>query len=342
MAPSTDWKEQIAEDEEARFEALATRLRALQRGRARGGPAARTLHVKSHGALVGTMEALADIPEHARQGLFRTPRELPVVIRFSNGAGESAHDDVQDVRGIAIKVIGVEGEKAIPALADALTQDFLLIQSDAFAFPTPETFVSVVEALSGSKLLALPRLIGALGTSLPGVLGRVRKGLGPPPTSVLDLRLHSGLPIRFGDYAAKLDLVPEHPAGEGQPKHPDRLARELEARVRAGEHTWTLRAQLFVDEAQTPIEDPTASWPEDVAPFVPVARIRVPAQDPSSAEGQHLAERVEKLSFDPWHALAEHRPIGAMMRARNAAYRESTQERGASPEPRSIEELTGA
>jgi hypothetical protein len=39
------------------------------------------------------------------------------------------------------------------------------------------------------------------------------------------------------------------------------------------------------------------------------------------------------MSFDPWHALEAHRPLGAMMRARNHAYRVSTKERQAAAEP---------
>ncbi|MEA2750953.1 MAG: hypothetical protein QOI41_5096, partial [Myxococcales bacterium] len=41
----------------------------------------------------------------------------------------------------------------------------------------------------------------------------------------------------------------------------------------------------------------------------------------------------EKLSFDPWHAPVEFRPLGELMRARNAAYRLSTIERKAAGEP---------
>ena len=52
-----------------------------------------------------------------------------------------------------------------------------------------------------------------------------------------------------------------------------------------------------------------------------------------------MAELVERLSFDPWHAQAELRPLGSMMRARNPAYRLSTQERGAAREPEGSELL---
>jgi hypothetical protein len=53
----------------------------------------------------------------------------------------------------------------------------------------------------------------------------------------------------------------------------------------------------------------------------------------SLAARQKLSDYVETLSFDPWHALVEHRPLGDMMRARNVAYRVSTQARKAAAEP---------
>jgi hypothetical protein len=64
-------------------------------------------------------------------------------------------------------------------------------------------------------------------------------------------------------------------------------------------------------------------------------------QDVASERGRSIASFVEKLSFDPWHALVEHRPLGAMMRARNHAYRLSTAERGAAPEPDGSETFPG-
>jgi hypothetical protein len=38
---------------------------------------------------------------------------------------------------------------------------------------------------------------------------------------------------------------------------------------------------------------------------------------------------VERLSFDPWHALVEHRPLGVVMRARAVAYRRAVAAHGA-------------
>jgi hypothetical protein len=55
----------------------------------------------------------------------------------------------------------------------------------------------------------------------------------------------------------------------------------------------------------------------------------LPRQDTSSAEGRDLAQQVEAAVFDPWQALAEHRPLGDVQRARKVVYFESQKGRGA-------------
>ena len=84
-----------------------------------------------------------------------------------------------------------------------------------------------------------------------------------------------------------------------------------------------------MDEARTPIEDPTVEWAERDAPWVALARLAIPAQTAESRAGRALAADVERLSFDPWHALVEHRPLGVVMRARAVAYRRAVAARGA-------------
>lgn len=66
-----------------------------------------------------------------------------------------------------------------------------------------------------------------------------------------------------------------------------------------------------------PIEDTSVEWKESDAPFATIADIIVPAQDFDSRE-QNLF--CDNLSFNPWHALPEHRPIGGINRLRKAVY----------------------
>jgi hypothetical protein len=63
-----------------------------------------------------------------------------------------------------------------------------------------------------------------------------------------------------------------------------------------------------------PIEDATVEWKSEA---VPVARIRIPQQRIDGADRQQLCEQ---MVFNPWHCLAEHRPLGNMNRARREIY----------------------
>jgi hypothetical protein len=55
----------------------------------------------------------------------------------------------------------------------------------------------------------------------------------------------------------------------------------------------------------------------------------LPQQDARSEQGELLAREVEAGTFDPWQALAEHRPLGEVQRARKAVYFASQQARRA-------------
>jgi hypothetical protein len=45
--------------------------------------------------------------------------------------------------------------------------------------------------------------------------------------------------------------------------------------------------------------------------------------------GQTFSAQAEKSVFDPWQALAAHRPLGDVQRARKVVYFESQKGRGA-------------
>jgi hypothetical protein len=132
----------------------------------------------------------------------------------------------------------------------------------------------------------------------------------------------------------KFSFVPRDPGSDpAHDDHHDHLSRDIAARAAQRPLAFDFRIQAFVDEARTPIEDPTVEWTEAVAPWVTVGRLDIPVQDPASERGRKVAAYIETLSFDPWHAPAEFRPLGIVMRARAAAYRDSVIERKAAPEP---------
>lgn len=334
--PSRDWRENIPAGEPDRLEDLAERLLALQRRRAEGGKAGRALHAKSHAGVTAEFTILPDLPQHARVGLFREPATYQAYVRFSNGSGMRQSDGKNDVRGLAIKVLGVQGKKIIPGMEAETTQDFLLIHHLATPFKNAYDFIWFMEVMASHPALLLPLAIGHFGPL--GALAFIRKAVrqtSRPFVSYATTAFNSAVPIRFGDYAVRYALEPLQKVGPGEkpPADADGFHRDLRDRLVKGPLAFDFRIQFFVDEKRTPIEDASVVWNESDAPYLTVARLTVPQQDPGSSEGMGLAQEVESLSFDPWHALEEFRPLGNMMRARNPAYRVSTKERKAAAEP---------
>ena len=137
----------------------------------------RGFHAKIHAGLIAEFQVLADLPEHARYGVFAAPRTFPALVRFSNGDFHINRDRKHEPRGIAIKLIGVEGRKLLPGHEDDVTQDFLATSHSVTSAVSDVTqFIAFVKAqrrwLHRIVSQALPR-IGLergdthLGSALP-------------------------------------------------------------------------------------------------------------------------------------------------------------------------------
>jgi hypothetical protein len=331
--PSKEWRENVAPDEDERFGAYGRALRDLQKKRAAGKTVHRALHAKAHVGVRATFEVMPDLPEHARHGIFAAPGKYEAFARFSNGAGAVQHDKRADVRALAIKVLGVPGKKVIAGLESAKTQDFLAVQSSVTPFKTPDEFVAFVRAAAVPRTLLLNLFwsVGVLRTF--SILRRLARGpVSRPVATMAGMAFYSAVPIRIGPYAARYAFVPRQATDAPLPHERERdyLMRDLATRLRDGALEWDVKLQFFETESRTPIEDASVDWD---SPYITVARLSIAKQDVESDDGKKTAELVETLSFDPWHALVEHTPLGAMMRARKYAYYESITERGAAREP---------
>ena len=71
-----------------------------------------------------------------------------------------------------------------------------------------------------------------------------------------------------------------------------------------------------------PIENASVRWPETLSPLVQVALLRLPRQTFDSPGQLAFAHH---LSFNPWHCVSEHRPLGNQNRARRAIYQRLSQ-----------------
>ena len=97
--------------------------------------------------------------------------------------------------------------------------------------------------------------------------------------------------------------------------------------------------QFYVDEKRTPIEDTSVLWKPEDSQFVRVARLQIARCDLNDARTNQLSERINQLSFSPWHTTEDHRPLGSVMRARKVAYEASAALRRSQPEPKDISSL---
>jgi hypothetical protein len=326
--PASDWKEQIAADEAERFEGYAKYLGDLQTKR---GGTDRALHAKANLGVEAEFEVLADIPEDARVGMFATPKTYPALARFSNGAAHRQSDKKMDVRGLAVKLFGVDGKKVIPGLEDEVTQDFLAIRTSSVPMADAAQFMAIVRASSTPALLPL-RLIGSLGP-ITGfkVIKRAIGGLKAPQSSLAATSFYSALPIKYGSFAVQFAFTAKEPAAAIKLVDATHLGDELTSRLRERAVVYDFQIRFYRDPKSTPIEDASVEWD---SPWVTVGKLTLTKQDPASARGKKVTDLVEQLAFDPWHAREDLRPLGNIMRARNVAYRVSTQTRKSLPEPK--------
>lgn len=285
-----------------------------------GTLARRDAHAKAHGCVRATFRVAEDLAPNLAVGLFVPGRSYEAIVRFSNGNGDATRADAKgDARGMAIKLLGVPGEKLLSTEHDAGTQDFILINTPIFFAADPSRYQRLItRASSGNPLVQVtaPLALGWRG------LWIARKIAASTIASPLDARYWSTVPYRLGlgldRVAVKYSARPCVPVTSTIPTDPGpNYLREAMARRLA---TTSACFEFLVQVRSGPhmsVEDPRDEWSESEAPFVRVATIDIPAQDFSTPSQDATCEA---LSFTPWHTVSEHRPLGGMNRARRVVY----------------------
>jgi hypothetical protein len=310
-------KEYPSPDEAAHIEEIVALFTGMTERKYPPGvrPMRRDAHTKTHGCVKAEFTVLPDVPERARVGLFARPASYAAWIRYSNAFSSIAADREIDVRGMAIKVMGVEGEKLLDGERLEKTQDFLLINHNVFFSPGTREYVEFsreyVKNESPIRYLLRPRNWRQAFILYRAARGRV--------TNPLVSRYWSSVPYMHGSAAVKYSARPCDVRGEkGKPgSSPDFLREAMAAHLRDREACFDFMVQFQADPVRMPVEDPSVEWDERDSPFVPVARIRIP---PQVFDTPRQMAYAEQLSFTPWHSLPEHRPIGGVNRIRKTVY----------------------
>ncbi|MDI9274747.1 catalase family protein [Stenotrophomonas sp. PFBMAA-4] len=293
------------------------------------GHAHRAVHAKGQALLKGKLQIADNLPEELAHGLFAAPGAYEAVVRFSSPPAEQLPDTVSTPRAIALKILGVPGER-VSESEEQHSQDFLMVNGPAFTSPGPKGF------LRSTKLLAatterMPRTKAVISAALRGGerlleaagggSGKIKGMGGEPQTHPMGETFFSQVPFRFGPYVAKFCLRPvsatlQSLSGAPVENSEDSQRDAIQDALASGrtELVWELCAQLCRDEQTMPIEDASVEWPQEQSPFIAVATLHVPPQVSwDDAESPGIEDR---LAFSPWHALQAHRPLGALNRAR--------------------------
>ena len=331
-----DTLEHINPDEAQIHAEMIDTFRKIQETTAKDyGHAVRGVHAKSHGILTGRFEVLPNLPAPLAQGLFAKPGSYDVILRLSTNPGDIMDDSVSTPRGLAVKILNVDGER-LPGEAGT-TQEFVMADSPAFVAPDAKAFLKSLKLLAATTdtpqifkkgLSAVFRgvesALEAIGTKSPTLISLG----GHPETHILGESFYTQVPVRWGDHVAKVSVAPLSPnlteltdAPVDVNGFPDGLRNAVANFFAEHAGTWEVRAQLLTNPETMPIEDASKPWSEDESPYVPVARINVPRQDSWSDAKVKLVD--DGGAFNPWHCLAAHRPLGSIMRARRAIYPKS-------------------
>ncbi|HEX7640682.1 MAG TPA: catalase family protein [Burkholderiaceae bacterium] len=299
--------------EETAIADLAARLQQKIRKQYPSGIMRRDAHPKMHGLVKAEFIVEPDLPREWRVGIFREPITYTAWIRFSNQSARIQSDLKGDIRGMAIKLMDVPGEKLLAPQQYCDTQDFMLISTNVFVTHDVGEFNTMVKALMAGRL-PTAWFFATHWRAAWNLLAAMKK-VGNP----LAIRYWSATPYLFGSHAVKYSALP---TGEVDNRIPakagkDFLRHALAEQLRRGEVRFDFAAQKQTDPDTMPIEDPGMAWSEAESPFVKLATIRIPQQDCDTKQQRHHGEN---LSFNPWHCLPQHRPLGGINRARRTAY----------------------
>lgn len=339
--PYADDLEHVPPDEDDMIDGIVDALhRNNERAYEKHQHAIRDAHAKGHGLLRGELTVYPDLDADLRQGLFATPATYPVIARLSSTAPEIRSDQVHGVRGIAIKVLGVQGPRTLPDFPGS-SQDFIMVNSPTFPFKDVRDYLGSMGF--ASKLAQTPDFALELNNTVLRSVAAVLKPLHiklPPKVALfarenehlLGQTYHSASPLRYGKYVAKVSVWPLSTSvtqltetviapRTGYDAHADAVA----AFFRNNTAEYEMRVQLCTDPAVMSIDDATVDWPVDQSGHQRVAKLTFPPQNPVSPERRVYADDV--LSFNSWNGLADHRPMGGINRLKVKVYLASSKYR---------------
>ena len=316
---------QLAEEKplpgEAEYlDAIIATFEQQMRGLWKPGGMERGGNTKTHGIVRGEFIVHDNLPAAFRHGIYAQPQRFPAWVRFS-GPGPYITPDIDDVgfMSISIKLMGVSGAKLMAE--ERHTLDLFGVSPPTFV--TPDTRAN---AHLQRWSLKNASLFHFLNFKRPHVLDLIMQALFiKTQSSPFEAPYFSCVPYLLGEgQAMQYSVWPKSTHKTPIPNLPrrppdDYLRDAMVAALAADNVEFDIRLQLQTDAFLMPIENNGVLWPEKLSPRVSVATLRLYQQTFDSPAQMAFAKQ---LSYNPWHTIAEHRPLGNQSRARQRMYYE--------------------
>jgi hypothetical protein len=322
-AQRVDEKLALAEErplpgEEAFLDSIITSFHRQMSGLWKPGGYERGGNTKTHGIVRAEFIVHDGLDPAFRHGIFAEPRTYRAWVRFS-GPGPYITPDIDDVgfMSISIKLMGVPGPKLMDE--EKFTQDMFGVSTPTFVTPDVRANAQLqIESVKNAAIFYF------LNLHRPHLLDLIMQGLWvKTQSSPFEAPYFSCVPYLLGDrQAMQYSVWPKTATRTPIPRLPLRppdnyLRNAMVSALDTGAVELDFRIQLQTDPFLMPIENAAVLWPDKLSPRVSVATLRIPRQTFSSPAQIDFEKR---LSYNPWHCIAEHRPLGNQSRARRRMY----------------------
>ena len=311
-------EERLQLDEEMNLASIIESFEKQMRGLWKPGGFERGGNTKTQGVVRGEFTVHENLPEQFRRGIYAKPQTFKAWVRFA-GPGPYVTPDIDDVgfMSISIKLLGVPGRKFMDD--EQHTLDMFGISTPTFVTPDTQANAQLQrESVKNAQILYF------LNFHRSHVLDLIMQGLFiKTQSSPFEAPYFSCVPYLLGQgQAMQYSIWPKRKKRTRIPRLPfrppdDYLRNAMVAALNEGDVELDVRLQLQTDPHLMPIENNAVLWPERLSPRVSVATLRLPRQTFDSLAQMEFAR---KLSYNPWHTIADHRPLGNQSRARWRMY----------------------
>ena len=321
-------EERLIPDEAAHIQSIIDTMRVHMNSQYHPGDFKRAGNTKTHGVLRGEVTIRDDVPARMRHGILAEPRSYRAWVRYS-GPGPDRPPDIDDVGFVSmtIKMMGVPGPKLLDD--EKFTQDLLGICTPTFVTPDARANAKLqVWSYERTPLWYFfdPRDSHLLDFWMQALWNKTQSNpLGEQYFSCVPYLLGDGQAMQYAFYPKT--TVKRHIPGLPLGRPPDNYLRDnMIATLKETDVEFDIMVQVQTDAFRMPIENASVLWPQSLSPRVPVASLRIPMQSFDSP-AQFAFAGV--LSYNPWHCLPEHRPLGNQSRTRLPLYTELSRYRQA-------------